>query len=383
MKTFTGYRHKHYRKISEQKLERWLGADKVEHLRECVAGWYGSPINLVDVPGSVWIDKDGDFVGAFNRGLYFSAMDSLEQYIKLALKESGKLQPATLGAGFTSISDALSRATQGFSQRRNFHKIGSTGVASVSSSLWRVGTQPVAGSAGAAAPGGTIHAGTDTGALTIANPAAGSNRLVGADISCNNSGNTLLLYDRLFSVAVNMNTTAAQAVTGVPTRYQSTDALSTAEDYIGDNFLFFEVGGTALAATAHNWTPCTYLDQANAASTLPLVAGVSGAIVDRLDHPTSYWFAPLAAGDNGVKALTNIQLSAAVATGACNAVIGHPIGFMTFLISTSLLPFDWLTNRDQAPKIMGDACLAFLECLKPSTTATTYTGRLAVTSTSS
>lgn len=383
MKKFTGYRQKRFKPVNTQRLERWLGADKVEHLRLCMKGWYGSPIHLTDVPGNVWVDADGDFVGAFNRGTFFNAADAFEVWLKLLVKESGRLQPATLGAGFSSISDALARATNGFSQRRNFQKTGSTGVVSVSSSLWRVGNQPAGGAAGAAAPGGTVHNNTNTGALTFANPAVGANRLVGADIGCNNSGNTLLLYDRLFSVAVNMNSTAAQAVTGVPNRYQSTDALSANEDYIGDNFMFFEVGGTALAATAHNYTGCTYLDETNASSTLPNLTGNSGAIVNRLDHPINQWFAPLASGDSGIKALTNIQLSAAVATGLCNAVIGHPIGFMTFLTTTGLMPFDWLTNRDQAPKITNDACLAFLECIKPSTSATSYTGRIAVTSTSS
>jgi hypothetical protein len=346
-------------------------------------GWYGSPINLTDVPGSVWIDADGDFVGTFNRGLFFNALDAFEVWMKLVLTESERLQPATLNAGFTSVSDALARASGGFSQRRPFQKVGATGVTSVSSSLWRLGNQPIGGAAGAALPGGTVHASTDTGALTFANPAVGSLRLVGADVACNLSGNTLLLYDRLFSAAVNMNSAVAQAVTGVPTRYQSTDPLSAAEDYIGDNFLFFEVGGTALAATAHNYTLCTYADQGNAASTLPDLVGNSGAIVDRLDHPVNQWFAPLASGDNGIKALTNVQLSVAVATGTCNAVIGHPIGFMTFSNSSGLLPFDWLTNRDQAPRIMNNACLAFMEVLKPSTTSATYTGRIYGTSTSS
>jgi hypothetical protein len=216
--------------------------------------------------------------------------------------------------------------------------------------------------------------------LNFAAPAVGSNRLVGADIAVN-SGNTLLLYDRLFAVAKTMNSTAAEAVTGVPTRYQSTNPLDTNEDYIGDNFLFIEVGA-ALAATAHNWTPCTYTDQDDVAgNTLPSVAGISGAIVDRLDLPVSTWFCPLAAGDNGIKNLTNMQCNVAVATGAVNFAIGHPLGFMTIPFANSVYPFDWLTNRDQAPKIMDAACPAFLEITKPATTATTYNGRIYVTST--
>lgn len=378
------------RSIHSSRLERWLGVEKIEKLASDMRNgggpgvrWYWKPINLIDVPGSVWVTADGDFVGDFERGFFASALDSLSEHTAALWKAAGKpiYQPEPVfSAGFTSISDALSRASQGYSQCINgqITKAGPTGVAAVSSSLWRVGPAPVAGSAGAAAPGGTAHVKGNTGSMIYNNPSSGTLHLTGADMCTNNAQNTLLLYDRLFSVAKTMASTATEAVTGVPTRYQSTTA--TNQDYIGGNFLFIEVGGTALAATAHNWTTCTYQDQADAASTLPSVTGNSGAIVDRFDMPASNWFCPLASGDVGIKALTQMQCSASVATGAINFVIGHPIGFMSFPNSNSLLPFDWLTNRDQAPRIFDDACLALIECTKPTTTATTYTGRIYATS---
>jgi hypothetical protein len=376
-------KQRHYKPINTQRLETWLGAEKIEQLRQAMRGWYGSPINLVDVPGSVWIDAQGDFTGQFNRGLFYGALDALEHYLKHVWSASKHPHHAVLHAGFTSVGDALARASGGFSQRRQFLKTGPTGVAAATSTLWRVGSQPAAGAAGAAAPAGTVHDGTNTGALQFANPAAGSLRLVGADVSTNVS-NTLLLYDRLFSVAKTMNSVAAETVTGVPSRYQSTNPLDANEDYIGDNFVFVEVGGTALAATPHNWTPCTYTDQNNVAGqTLPLVIGNSGGIVDRLDQPTGQWFCPLASGDNGIKNLTNMQCSVAVATGSINFVIGHPLGFLAIPFTTLVYPFDWLTNRDQAPKIMDNACPAFLEIQKSSTAATTYNGRIYATSTAS
>jgi hypothetical protein len=150
-------------------------------------------------------------------------------------------------------------------------------------------------------------------------------------------------------------------------------------DYIGGNFLFVQVGGTALAATAHNWTVCLYNDQANAASTLPSLTGNASAIVDRLDHPVAQWFAPLESGDNGIMKLTQMQCSAAVATGEIWFMIGHPLGFMSFPVINSMLPFDWLTNRNQAPRVFDNACLAFLEPLKPATGTTTYTGNVNLT----
>lgn len=360
--------------VHEQQIERWLGAQKVAHLRQCMRGWYGRPINLRDVPGSVWITRDGDFVGTFGRGYYMSALDTLEDF----WRGLGRQRHGQFAAGFASISEALSRASQGFSQRRQFNKVGPTGVVGATSTLWRVGPQPVAGGAGAAAPGGTAHVKTNTGAIDFNNPATGTLHLVGADVATSVINNSLLLYDRIFSVAKTINSTATEAVTGVPTRYQSTTA--TADDYIGDNFGFIEIGGTALAATAHNWTVCQYVNQTGTGTaTLPSLTGNNAGIVDRLDHPLQQWFAPLASGDVGIRNWTQMQCSALVATGAINFCIGHPIGFMAFPVINSMLPFDWLTNRDQAPRIFNDACLSFLEPLKPATGATTYTGRFQMT----
>lgn len=371
------------RAVHAQKLERWLGAEKIASLQSSMAGWYGPPINLSDIPGSVWITADGDFIGDFGRGDFASALDNLRDHLKQFWRRVeiergfGQYQ---FGAGFTSISDALARASGGNSQKLNGNigKVGSTGVVGVTSSLWRSGTNPPSGSTSAAAPGGASPTSATTGAMKFNNPSSGTLHLVGADFSANIINNAVMLYDRIFNVAKTMNSTATEAVTGVPTRYQSVTA--TDPDYIGGNFLFIEVGGTALAATAHNWTVCTYLDQANAASTLPSVTGNSGAIVDRFDMPVNQWFCPLESGDVGIKALTQMQCSAAVATGVINFVIGHPIGVMSFPVINSLLPFDWLTNRDQAPRIFDNAALALIELPKPATNATTYNGMIYATS---
>lgn len=361
-----------------QTVERWLGPEKIAHLQTCMKGWYGRPICLLDVPGSLWITADGDFVGYVNGGYFASALDFFESKLRRLWEAAGKPQYGYCNAGFASISDALSRASQGNSQRRQFNKLGPTGVVGVSSSLWRVGPQPPVGATPAAAPAGTAFSSSSTGAIAFANPASGTNHLVGADVSASVINNSLLVYDLLFGVAKTMASTATEAVTGVPTRYQSTTASNA--DYIGDNFGFIQVGGTALAATAHNWTVCTYKDQADAASTMPSLTGNASAIVDRLDHPVQQWFAPLESGDVGIKAWTQMQCSASVATGVIWFMIGHPLGFMSFPVINSVLPFDWLTNRDQAPRVFDSACIALLEPMKPATTATTYTGRLVTTS---
>lgn len=367
--------------IHSDRIERWLGKEMCENLSQSMKGWYGPPINIRDCPGSVWLDKNGDFYGDFERGFFMSAVDAFADYAKRVIREAGRYDPCVLNVGFASIGDALLRASSGNGQTPggNIQKNSNTGTLGVSSSLWRVGTQPTGGATPSAAPGGNAPTRTTTGAMLFENPATGTLHLTGADMGASVANNALLLYDRIFHVAKTMNSTATEAVTGVPTRYQNTSP--TAADYIGGNFLMIEVGGTALAATAHNWTTCLYTDDTNAASqTLPSVTGNAGAIADRLDQPVGSWFCPLASGDVGIKNLTQMQCSAAVLTGAINFVIGHPIGIMAFPIANTVLPFDWLTNRNQAPRIFADACLALLELPKPSTTATTYTGTIYATS---
>lgn len=362
------------------RLERWLGADKIADLSANMRDWYGPPIHLYDVPGNVWVTKGGDFIGDFERGFCASALDALADHLrefrKRLAQERGFCR-RQFGVGFTSISQALEQASSGQGQILNVQKAGPTGVAAVTSTLWRVGNSPPAGAAGSASPGGRAPTKSTTGAMPFNNPASGSLHLVGADLSASVINNSLLIYDRIFDVAKTMNSNATESVTGVPTRYQSVTPGDP--DYAAGNFLFIEVF-TALPATAHNWTVCTYTDQdGNTGATLPSVTGNASAIIDRLDMPVNTWFAPLATGDFGIKALTQMQCSAVVATGAINFVIGHPLGFQTFPVANAMMPNDWLTNRNQAPRVFDDACVALLEMPKPATTATNYTGAIHLT----
>lgn len=373
------------RSVHSGRIERWLGRDGIARAQTVMLHggglgnpWYGPPINCIDLPGSVWLGRDGDFVGTFERGGFHSAMDSLEAYAKRLWRVSGE-RPAFAGAGFASVSDALSRASAGnrFWLNGTITKTGTTGVANVTSSLWGVGSMPTTGATPSATPSGNAPTSATTGAMAFTNPASGTSHLTGADMYASLINSTLLLYDRIFHVAKTMNSASAEAVTGVPTRYQST--TSTDEDWAGGNFVFAEVR-TALPATAHSWTNWLYTDESgNASQVLPNFTGNASAIANRLDHPTFAWFAPLAAGDQGIKLLEELDTDAAIATGAINVVIGHPIGFMFFPQAGPMLPFDWLTNKSQAPRIFNDACLAMLEVVKPATTATTYSGRIEVT----
>jgi len=373
------------RSIHSARLERWLGKDKIAQLQGYMlhgggrnVRWYGPPIYLADVPGGVWITPDGDFNGSFERGAFASALDHLGEHFRSLWNALGRPiyepEPA-FGVGFTSVSDVVAKASSGSRQLLNgtIQKTGFTGVVQAANTLWRASGSPAAGAAGAAAPNGTQHTSANTGAMVFNNPGTGTLHLTGGDMVSNVGQNALMLYDRIFSVAKTMNSTATESVTGVPLRYQS--VTSTAMDYIGGNFLFIEVGSTALAATAHNWTVCTYTNQAGTAGkTLPSVTGNASAIADRFDQPLGTWFCPLASGDVGIKELDQMQCSALVATGSINFCIGHSIGIFAFPLANTTYPFDWITNRDPTPRIFNDACLALIELPKPQTTATTYSG---------
>lgn len=385
--------------IPRGRIERWLGKERADRLSAHMVGakpenqWYGQPINVRDLPGSVWIDRNGEYVGDFQRGQYFSAEDAFEFALKKARRfretwdraVGGNVLGLYAGAGFASVSDALARASAGNRQVLGggpVAKSGPTGVVGSAHSLWRVGTRPIAGTVGSAAPGGLAPSNSTTGAMAFNNPSSGTLHLTGADFSASIINNAVMLYDRIFQVGKTIASVAAESVTGVPTRYQS--STSTAADYAGGNFLMMQVTATAYANTAHNWASCTYRNQAGTdAQALPTLAGNPGAvatIADRFDMPVNTWFAPLASGDTGVMDLANIQCSASVATGSLDFVIGHSIGILAFPVINIPLPFDWLTNRDQAPRIFDDACLALFEFPKPATSATTYNGIIYATS---
>lgn len=354
------------------RLERWLGTDEVERLSASMRGWYGPPIALAGVPGSVYATGDGDFVGPIRGGGLANLADFVEQRLRAARRRWLRKQRVTANAGFASLSDLIAEATAGKSRYFQFQKAGTLGVVGGTSSLWRVGNVPAAGAAAAAAPGGTVPTSASTGAFKFTNPGGGDTQhFVRAELMSSNNSHSLLLYDRIFAVAKTMNSTANEAVTGVPTRYQST---TPGPDSAEGNFLAIECG-TALAATAHNWDTCLYTDQAgNTGHTLPTVVGNSGCIINRLDQPLNQWWSNLASGDTGIKALTQMHCSAAVATGAIDFVIGHPIAIFPALIANMIQITDGINSAFNLTRIFDDACLAFLELNKAATSAGTYNG---------
>ena len=379
-------RHTH-----SQRLERWLGAGHVEHLSRQMRGFYW-PIPVHGVPGNVRAMPGGDFVGEVAAGQEMSAVDrSMDRLVRM--RRSNAVRHARtrhqLNA-FASLSALIAAATGGKAANVTFSK---TGVASNAIAncidLWGAAGQPSAGAAGGAAPGGTVHTSATTGAMKWPNAVgtADTSHFVTGYATASVLGNTLLLYDRLFSVAKTMNSVATEGVNGIPTRYQSLTA--TDENYIGGNFLFPSIPTTILANTAHNWQTgdvgsptqgCTYYDQAGLQSALPLIAGVAACVLRGIDLAVGNWFMPLAAGDVGVKALETMQSSAAVASGTIDFVIGHPIAFLPCPVANMICVVDGINTAFNLTRVYDNACLALLEMPKPATTATTYGGQITTVS---
>jgi hypothetical protein len=392
------------------KLERWLGKETVESVSKSMEKFY-YPIALHGVPGKVYAMPGGGFAGEIEVGSYMSKHDAAAVTLRKLRnkldaqarqhKAAGVLADIIRAEGkemhslsaFASIDAVVAAYTGGKGQVMPFQKTGAASNAiGNSNDLWTRGGFPGAGAAGAAAPGGTVPTSATTGALKYLNGAStNSNHYLNWALSASVINNSLLMYDRLFSVAINMNSTATQAVTGVPTRYQST--TTTAVDYIGGNFIFESNPTTVLAATAHNVTAAstavwTYTNQANTTgknlnhngTAIQTLAGVSACVVGGVNLAVGNWFIPLAAGDSGIKNLTQMQHSAAVATGTMDAVIGHPIAINACPIANLSCLDDGLYTALNLTPIMDNACISFLELTKPATTAANYSGLIRIVS---
>lgn len=375
------------------RLERWLGAEQVQRLSDQFRGFY-YPVPVHGVPGNVHVMPGGDFTGEIKAGQFMNKHDSAAVTLRKLcdriaaaprreralgilgdmLRMEGSAVAKSLSA-FSSLDAIIAAASGAKAQAIRFVK---TGVAAAAignaNDLWTRAGTPAAGAAGAAAPGGTIPTSGSTGALGFKNlGVADSGHYLSWSLSASVINNSLMLYDRLFAVTCNPNSTAAQAVTGVPTRYQNT--APGAIDYIGGNFLYPANPTTVLAATAHNHTPIVYVNDAGTAGkTAQSIAGLSACPVGGIDLAANNWFIPLAAGDVGIKNLTSMQLSAAVATGTLDYVIGHPIAVNACPVANLACLDDGLYTALNLTPILDNACLSFIELPKPATTATTYSG---------
>jgi len=388
------------------RLERWLGADQVKYLSEHFGKFYW-PIAVHGVPGNVHIMPGGDFCGEIKAGYFLDKHDGAALVLKkLAYAAEKKVREfkalgtlmdmikgedrrlASIGA-FASIDAVVAAYTGAKGQQIPFQKIGTAPTAIAGCiDMWQKAGSPIAGAAGGAAAAGTVPTNATTGALGLQNVGgAGTMHYLNWSLSAGVINNSLLLYDRIFAVAagVALSGPTNTAVTGVPTRYQN--ATPGNVSYIGGKFMYpvNSTPTTAMAATAHNWAAggganvgMRYTDDAGNATDMAVIAGIASCAGAQIDLLLGNWFAPLAAGDYGVKNILNMLSSAAVATAGADWVIGHPIAINACPVANMACLDDGLYTSMNMTHIEDGACLSFIEMPKPATTATVYSGVLRV-----
>jgi hypothetical protein len=167
---------------------------------------------------------------------------------------------------------------------------------------------------------------------------------------------------------------SAQTFTGTPqTRY----------DTLGGWQMCLINSGTAMGATASNITTLTYVDQGGASSTIPTTPSV--AVTASTVAPTATLgarvitsiagpFIPLAAGDTGVRSVTNITFSAAN-TGNMALLLVRTLA--TIPCPTANVPAerDLVMQLASLPRVFDGAALSFLVYF-PAATGATITGNL-------
>jgi hypothetical protein len=372
------------------RLERWLGADKVAWVTEAMRDFYW-PIAVAGVPGTVYAMPGGDFTGKITVGQEMSVDDRAFDIVRCetaknrALVQKHKRFHKQDEHGIdrkqfniTSLSTMI--GSRGKVSNIPFAKLSlAANTAGQSCDWWPRNGSPPTGVVGGAAPSGTVLDYSSTGALPYANPVvSNSNRFMSVSFGALAANTSLLLYDRLFSVSKTMSSSATEAVTGVPTRYQNTSTGN--DDYIGGNFCY-PLANTTLAAVAHSWTVCQYTNQAGTASqSFPSVTGVSGCVAGAVDMAVpSGWFMPLASGDVGVKAISQMQCSVATVTGTLEFVVGHPIAFFPYPLANIVSNYDALYTSLQMTRIYDNACLSMMEINKITTASANITGNIVLT----
>ena len=359
-----------------QRLERWLGTDVVEGLSRSVRDWYGPPIALANVPGLVYATRGGDFVGPIRGGYFSNFYDYASQRARRIARHTLRTRHGVLFAGFASLSDLITEATTGGkSQHHPFTIAGAAGVIARSNSTWGVGSWPPIGAAGGTAGTGAVCTRTTVGALSQANAGAGDQlHITTITLQSSIAGQILMLYDRLWHMTHTM-TVDPQAVdtANVPNRY---NAAGTAPG----NFITGHVTTVLPAATPT--ITFTYVDQdGNAAAAGPAFSTIaSAAAVQTIPFTAPNWFYPITAGDSGVRSITNVDLSAAMASGVVTWCIGHPLALIPIGAANTPVILDGINSAFNLERVYDNACLTFLELCKSATTATNHWGSIRMVS---
>lgn len=331
------------------RLESWLGGTLPEMLSRASVGADLGPIAISGLPEPHYT-YNGEIWRAMTRRRWRSE-----------------------GGGFSSLSDLISEMTGGKGQLIDFSKAGATGVVGIANDLWTLGTVPPASAAADAFPAGASPNNTHASGFGQTNPNGNDTlHFVNAVATPSVANNLLLLYDRFYHGNHDLSVTP-RSVTGTPTRYQDATARGT---FIG---VFVTTG---LGAGTPTYT-ITYIDdQGNAAESAAAQTIVGSAIARRFPFAATVgggWRIPLNSGDRGVRALTNLTLSAG-STGNVDVFLGKPIAWIPQPVANAPFVVDGVNSFISLTQIASGACLALMEVQKGATTATNYNGAVVLCS---
>lgn len=256
------------------------------------------------------------------------------------------------------LSDLINRQTGGNNGSPDnvfFHKVprvagvaATAPIAGRGASLWTYDGMPAGGAVPTSA---AIPDRTTPGAIPFTAPGGSREKfLIGTAIAPSVSG-VFLLYDRLFHIGgLNATLTTAQTVQGTT----PTPALTRNPGGVG-NFAFYEIY-TAIGTSGVTLT-MTYTDQdGNTGQTSTVNIGNTG-----FREVTRAQRIPLAAGDSGIRAIQQVQLSATTATaGNFGITIGQPLAWIPVGAAGVMGWRDYTTGLPGIPSIDPNACLSLL-----------------------
>lgn len=274
-------------------------------------------------------------------------------------------------ADFSALINRLTGGNSGTPEHIPFWKDSRVaGAASVNAvvgrwtSLWQFDGHPGPGTNPTAA---AIPDNTTAGGLQQTDPGGGRQKwILGIEGSGAQIG-TLLLYDRLAHAAqttapaaLSGTVTTAQVTSITPTRYTTTESPG--------NMIAVEIsgaiGGTATTATIE------YTNQAGTTAKVTPAFAIGGA---GLQEAQRWMPISLAAGDTGVRSITNIDLLASTATaGTMNLVVYRPICILPITSSGTGAMRDMVSGLPSITEIKTDACLSFAWFAGSTTMATWF-----------
>jgi len=254
-----------------------------------------------------------------------------------------------------------------YGQRCYFHKANiGTPAAYVPQSTWKANGYPITGSLPAfgLSNGRLCKRSDGIGSIPFQPAPSGKTNWLIAVSSGNNSAVTnVIFFDRICDVYTSAS--GSGAVTGM----DATSRLDTGEG----GQIWIEVVNAISAAT--NTLTITYTNQDGISKVTPQFTILASSTANR-GAVSSRIYVPLAAGDRGVRTITNINLISGTATGDIAVCIVRPLATVNSLSVALVNDTDLILQVPQACKIYDESCIMFIWWNSTAAVNTVFHGEL-------